>query len=269
MTQPTLSNGIAQLETTLGNKLFHRNTREVSLTSFGETVIPKLEKLLIDSESIMRFSKNWETHSPNEIRIGISPVVNMRLLQEFITPFKASNPEVEFFYQECYLDELEGLLKKNEFDIIIMPPKPTDFPTDRIMLYSEPLYYVPAKEHMADSACYQLHDIATHKLILTIDICGLRDVTKNLFREHNIQLNEYQGAATSYQVVEEWVEAGIGSGILPKSKLSKDRLPAKPLMITETQPAELTCYAYSRQDDSYDSHIKSFISHLSSLPQTP
>ena len=112
VTQPTLSNGIAQLENILGKKLFHRNTREVSLTSFGEEVIPKLEKLLIDSESIVRFSKNWEINSPNEIRIGVSPVVNMLLLQELIAPFRESHPNVEFYYQECYLDDLEDLLKE-------------------------------------------------------------------------------------------------------------------------------------------------------------
>lgn len=36
VTQPSLSNGIAQLENELGGKLFERTTRSVHLTPFGK-----------------------------------------------------------------------------------------------------------------------------------------------------------------------------------------------------------------------------------------
>ena len=163
--------------------------------------MPKLEKLIVDADNILTYSKNWEPDSPNEIRIGISPVVNMLHLQVLIAPFKESHPQVEFYYQECYLDDLEDLLKNDALDVIIMPPRPTDFATDRAALYSEPLFYVPVQEQSQDTEFYQLKEIAQHKLILTIDVCGLRDVTIDLFKNHNIQLNQYQGAATSYVVV--------------------------------------------------------------------
>lgn len=46
VTQPTLSNGIAQLEQELGDKIFKRTTRTVSLTPFGEHIMPYIESTL-------------------------------------------------------------------------------------------------------------------------------------------------------------------------------------------------------------------------------
>ena len=46
VTQPTLSNGIAQLEAELGDRLFVRTTRKVTLTTFGEQVMPYMAEVL-------------------------------------------------------------------------------------------------------------------------------------------------------------------------------------------------------------------------------
>ena len=46
VTQPTLSNGIAQLESDLGQQLFARTTRTVRLTEAGEHLLPDIADIL-------------------------------------------------------------------------------------------------------------------------------------------------------------------------------------------------------------------------------
>src|SRR5699024_5943550 len=46
VTQPALSNGIAKLETTLGDRLFDRSPRGVTPTAFGEAMLPRIERAL-------------------------------------------------------------------------------------------------------------------------------------------------------------------------------------------------------------------------------
>ena len=46
VTQPTLSNGIAQLESELGERLFLRTTRKVTLTPFGTHLMPSIAEVL-------------------------------------------------------------------------------------------------------------------------------------------------------------------------------------------------------------------------------
>lgn len=266
VTQPTLSNAIAQLEDQLGNKLFKRTTRSVSLTPFGEAILPKFEQLIIESENLLAFSKNWENNAPKQIRIGLSPVIDMMLLQQLISPFKKKHPQIDFYYQECYLDDLEDNLKRDRLDVIIMPPRITKLATESIHLYSEPLFYVPMPQQASkQTKYYTLQQASQHKLVLTVDVCGLREVTQNLFKSHDLHLNAYPGQATSYPVVEDWAKVGIGAGVLPHSKVSDNNLSAKPLMISEDQPTEINCSAYYRQNGDYAEHVDQFIKHLTSL----
>ena len=51
------------------------------------------------------------------------------------------------------------------------------------------------------------------------DTCGLSHVLRNLFGSSKRKLNEYEGLATSYQVLAEWASNGLGSAILPISKI--------------------------------------------------
>ncbi len=42
VSQPTLSHGIARLEASLGQRIFRRTTRSVSLTAYGQLILPSI-----------------------------------------------------------------------------------------------------------------------------------------------------------------------------------------------------------------------------------
>lgn len=262
VTQPTLSNAVAQLEEQLGHKLFLRTTRSVSLTPFGEEIVPKFEKLIAESEGILAFAKSWKAEPQSVIRIGLSPVVDMMLLQQLIEPYRTQHQQDEFYCQECYLDDLEDQLKHHQLDIIIMPPREVKSAADRITLYSEPLFYVPTQPTSQDQDFFTLQDASQQKLVLTVDVCGLREATQKLFQNNNLSINEYPGQATSYSVVEDWAKVGIGAGVLPQSKISESNPSARPLKVSAEQSAQITCCAYHLATSDYEPHIQAFIDHL-------
>jgi hypothetical protein len=55
------------------------------------------------------------------------------------------------------------------------------------------------------------------------DTCGLTQTTRALFKKERVKLKEYSGNAMSYAVLQEWAELGIGSAILPRSKLHESK----------------------------------------------
>ena len=71
VTQPTLSNGLAQLEEEFGEKVFIRTTRTVSLTLFGKHILPFIEKVVGAQAELVNESKNYSRQQPKIIRIGI------------------------------------------------------------------------------------------------------------------------------------------------------------------------------------------------------
>ncbi len=59
VTQPTLSNGVSKLEEELGEKIFERTTRTVSLTRFGESLLPTILSILSLEEVIYLEAKEF------------------------------------------------------------------------------------------------------------------------------------------------------------------------------------------------------------------
>lgn len=51
------------------------------------------------------------------------------------------------------------------------------------------------------------------------DSCGLSEITRSLLRTTRKEIKEYEGKALSYQVLADWASHGLGSAILPKSKI--------------------------------------------------
>lgn len=264
VTQPTLSNGIASLEEEFGGKLFDRTTRSVRLTPMGTHLLPYLERALTDLDEITSVAAGWRDPAHRVIRIGVSPVVDMRVVHNLLSDFRAMHPEVEFFFKECFLDDLSERLNSGHLDILVLPECVTMSGTKRMLLYTEPLCYVfqEGDPRQADVATVSLEEAANSTLILTVDACGLQSVTKRLFSDSDLPLNTYPGFATSYSVVEEWASLGIGAGILPTSKVHSDTNGLRPLTLDTSTPATLSCYLVWKPAFISATHVSALIKYL-------
>ncbi|HMR50064.1 MAG TPA: LysR family transcriptional regulator [Arachnia sp.] len=80
VTQPALSNGIARLEEHLGARLFDRSPRGVSPTPFGVHMLPLIEQALRGLDTVTAESLRWTTPPTGTIRMGVSPLINPRLV---------------------------------------------------------------------------------------------------------------------------------------------------------------------------------------------
>lgn len=65
---------ISELETHLGEQLFKRNTRRITLTPFGEALLPKAQKLLAESEALFSGSALTENAMTGVVRIALPPL---------------------------------------------------------------------------------------------------------------------------------------------------------------------------------------------------
>ncbi len=225
VTQPTLSNAIAQLEDELGQKLFVRTTRKVSLTAFGLHVLPDIERVLSARHALVQRAQAFLKPQKRLVRIGTSPLLDGRFLNLLIEPFRARSPDIELVLREMNMADLSRMLAVEQLDFVFGVEEPRKDHRDSALLYREPLHYVPKGErHVATArgGAVAFDDIANETFVMVPDACGLSRTIRGLFRRHRRTLNEYSGEAMSYQVLEQWARLGIGAAILPKSKLSAD-----------------------------------------------
>ncbi|MGX2950726.1 LysR family transcriptional regulator [Ursidibacter sp. B-7004-1] len=81
-----VSRAIAELESQLGESLFKRNTRKMSLTSFGEQFLPKAKQWLNDADLLFKSQKEPLDEMCGVVRIATPKLHNQsQILQALLT----------------------------------------------------------------------------------------------------------------------------------------------------------------------------------------
>src|SRR5678815_3897407 len=123
VTQPAISSGIAELESQLGVKLFHRHGRKVELTIEGRSLMNYAIKIqdLVDEAGHRLTSRT--VASGETFQFGSIDAGAIYLLPDILRDYLAANPDVRLSVQVApsrYLaDDL--LMNRSEFAVLTLP----------------------------------------------------------------------------------------------------------------------------------------------------
>lgn len=235
VTQPTLSTAIAQLEDELGVRVLERTTRSVRITESGALLMPAVLDVLDARDALLARARALVTPERLLLRIGVSPLVDMRRINAMIEPVLFGNPRIEVVFRQMNLLELYDALEQDKLDFIIGPQDPTTAPHrdwGLAPLYREPLCYIERQgAAQNDGGAITLAEMVGETLVMAPDVCGLSRTTRALFSGEGLTPREYAGQAMSYGILQEWAELGIGAAILPVSKISApSRVAPRPII---------------------------------------
>jgi LysR family transcriptional regulator, hydrogen peroxide-inducible genes activator len=234
VTQSTLSTGVALLEKELGAKLFVRTTRSVSLTPFGRGLLPRIDKILAAHSELQRAAEELAGADAEVVRLGVCPLVDSRRLEEVLRPYRDANRNVRVVLEQLDGVEPKVVLDEGRFHFVIGPSETRRRPLERALLYEDPLVYVAG----AGEGPVRLQEIAADTFLLVNETCGLTLLTRQLFKSRRLALHEYEGRGVSFPVLEEWAAVGLGSAILPRSKVSSPDQ-ARPIVFGNGHPATI------------------------------
>jgi DNA-binding transcriptional LysR family regulator len=271
VSQPSLSSAVAKLETEFGGALFSRTTRRVVLTPLGTTLLPLMEAAL---QSVLHLEKAAEAARNPQLRIirlGLSPLVSTPLLAGVLGPFQKRKPETTIVLKQCFLDDLRHRLEAHAMDLAVVPAGFFGRGYERCPFYTDSLQYLPCDDGPGTPRIggpVTLDQIARETFVLTAEGCGLTPFVRELFRKQRRKLNEYAGLALNHQVIEEWVELGLGAGLLPLRKLTTQRERARTVSIRPGKPVLLRYELVWPRKSAAESHVTSLIQHFrSSVPK--
>ena len=166
--QPRISIQIAELERSLGVKLFDRSTHPAGLTPEGRTLLPHARTVLLDLETLCSSAASVEGSAHGDVRLGIYPSAAAFLLPQILATLRASYPGVRLVLREGPTESLDVALCGGEIDLAIRPMLPPAR-ADRLgcnVLWREPLVVVVPVDHAcAGERSLQLRDLAGAELI--------------------------------------------------------------------------------------------------------
>jgi DNA-binding transcriptional LysR family regulator len=257
VTQPTLSNGISKLEEELGEKIFERSTRSVKLTPFGHKIIPSINSILDLEDSIYLTSKEFNAPKTNVVKIGLSPLLNTKFVSMLTKTFTQMNKNQKIILIEQDLDSLESKFNNHELDIIFIPKIKKVKTANSLHLYNEELVYLESNSDQSSNI--KISQIKDKVFLMVPDTCGLSSIVRGLFGSNKKHLNEYEGKAMSYEVLAEWALCGLGSAILPLSKVPSGTHVQK-LISNKSEVTELSFMARWKPQDL--TKLRPLISHF-------
>jgi len=258
VSQPTVSNAIADLEDALGARLFERSTRKLTVTPAGEALLPMVEGVLGSLGDLERQAEALKNPARKLLRIGFSQLVGAQRLAVLFEPFGKRHPDVELIYKECSQGDMEGRLDANTVDIVCGIRLGRAKNRSRQPLHRETLRWV-APNGATTGDPVTLREVARSRIVLTDGSCGLAPATREIFARARLSIDEYAGHAMSYAALEEWAELGIGGAILPASHIRKARSVA---LENGDKPLIVTYEAVWRKDLLVARHAKAFIAYL-------
>lgn len=160
----TLAKAVARLELSLGVKLFHRTTRQVTLTPDGERLYRRCQRLLDEVEELQADASGVREAPSGTLRIDMPIVMGRRLLLPLLARMSQRHPGLllDLRLQDGYVD-----LVKEGIDVAVRVGMLKDstlvarrFTTQGMVLVASPAYL------QAHGTPRRLDQLAAHSALL-------------------------------------------------------------------------------------------------------
>lgn len=221
MTQPPVTQAIAQLEKTLGVVLFDRTRRRVALTPAGEALLPEVRELLARAQALPVRARAAAAGELGRVRLAFVSTIGFERLPAWVREFRAECPEVALELVEATGDVQLEAFARGEIDAGLMLHSPGFAPPglERLAVSEEPLVLaLPARHPLARAQKLRLADALAEPLVIFP-----RRIVPSL---HDAIFGLYHAAGRAPQVAQEAIQmqtivnlvwGGLGLAWVPES----------------------------------------------------
>lgn len=166
--QSTISKQIKGLEKELGQKLFERNNKNVTLSDYGKLILPNAEKIVLLSDWISKETSKFKNNNSGQIRLGIIPTfANYDIFKQTMN-YQKIRSDISLALQEIETNQLINTLKQKQVDMAFirtMMPEKLDF--EKIIIAQEAFTVCLNKEHpLANRREIELADLKDESFIM-------------------------------------------------------------------------------------------------------
>src|SRR4051812_12593139 len=169
MTQPPLTQAIAQLERLLGAGLFERTKRSVRLTPAGEALLPQARELLARARALPAQARAAAQGELGRLRIAFVSTVGFALLPQWLRAFRARHPQVQMELIEATGDVQLEAFARGEIDAGFVLHSPDFAPAglEHLPVAREPLVLALPEAHaLAHPARLSLKAVLEEPLVI-------------------------------------------------------------------------------------------------------
>jgi LysR family transcriptional regulator, regulator for bpeEF and oprC len=164
MAPSTLAKAVGRLEAQLGLRLFHRTTRQVSLTADGERLFRRCQRVLAELEELQSDAAGVRAAPGGTLRIDMPIVFGRRVMLPLLAKLVQQHPQLRLDVRlsDAYVD-----LVKDGIDVAIRVGALQDSTLVARRFASQQLVLVAAPDYLVRRGTPRaLEDLAAHRHVL-------------------------------------------------------------------------------------------------------
>lgn len=221
VSQSTLSQALATLETGLGTNLVERSTRRVRITAEGEQLLPLARAVVDAAESFTRAAAGAGDPLAGTIRLGLIPTVAPYVLPAVLAGLPRRLPDLTLRVVEDKTERLLGLLRDGALDAALIA-----LPADSAGLTAIPMYEedfvlaLPPGHALSGRQRVSASVLAELPLLLLDEGHCLRDQALDACREAGVHAEPVDTRAASLATAVQCVAGGLGVTLIPQTAVA-------------------------------------------------
>lgn len=234
LTQPAVSKRVAGLETLLGQRLFDRIGRRVTLTDAGRALLPRARALLEDAEALLKVVASTSDQVRGPLVMGTSHHIGLRRLPAVLRSFNRRYPQVQLDIRFMSSEAACRAVEQGELELAVVTlPTGREPRLTKQRIWDDPLEILVSAEHpLADRAEASLEDLVQHAAVLPGADTYTRSILLEALRPAGLAPRVVM--CTDYlETLRMLVAAGLGWSLLPAAM-------AAPELVTLHTPLQLS-----------------------------
>jgi len=147
ISQPPLSQQIKKLEDEIGGDVFVRNSRGVTLTPVGETLLEDARNIIKATTEARDRAQRVATGHAGKLRVGFVASASFGIIPHLVKTIKDEFGSIDFELVDSSTTEQSEKLRNNMIDIGIVRSPINDAGLDLTSILTEPFQLVVIQEH--------------------------------------------------------------------------------------------------------------------------
>jgi DNA-binding transcriptional LysR family regulator len=221
LTQPSVTARIQSLERDLGETLFERNGRGVTLTEAGTAFLPYAQRVLKALQDGRDAIQSLQELQLGTLRLGAAPTISTYVLPGLLKEFRSRYPGLEVSVRTEYSDQIAQMVLADEVQVglerSISHPDVVTVP-----LYADEVLLVTSAGHpFAESGTASIEQVSEEPLIMFNRGSGYYTLVDNALRQAGVLVSPTM-ELDNMEATKKMVEEGLGIAMLPKAAVERE-----------------------------------------------
>ncbi len=261
--QPTVSNRIQQLESSLGKKLIVRRKGKNSLTIEGKAFVPYALKILEALEQGQSAIDEISKGGKGRLVIGSTNTLSTYIIPEILRKFIVRFPDIDVYIDSYSTEEIINRVKMRKFQLGFTRYAMNDNSLTFRLIENEHIYLMVSKEHAwAKKKTVSLEEIVKEPLILYQKGTQYRETVDFTFNQFNIPYHvKYE--MNNVELIKDLVKSNFGVTLFAPSYMTKELDKGEVVKIPiKRNPFPMRQIFLVYQEEELNSIDKLFIEHV-------